>query len=179
MVSAASTKRSGGGMSEQRRHRLRLEISREASRLFWEQGVDGTSGDQIAEAVGLSTRTVWRHFRSKESCAEPIVSQGLEWEMSALRSWPRDLSLEEHFSAETRRFGREASDVEQADNTLAMKMIRLADTEPAYPHCLADGLRPVGTRDGRDHRGATSAPGRRPPGTPARRSSRGCSAGHQ
>ncbi|WP_326690555.1 MULTISPECIES: helix-turn-helix domain-containing protein [unclassified Streptomyces] len=118
-------------MSEQRRHRLRLEISREASRLFWEQGVDGTSGDQIAEAVGLSTRTVWRHFRSKESCAEPIVSQGLEWEMSALRSWPRDLSLEEHFSAETRRFGREASDVEQADNTLAMKMIRLADTEPA------------------------------------------------
>ncbi|SCG02442.1 transcriptional regulator, TetR family, partial [Streptomyces sp. MnatMP-M27] len=59
----ASNKRSG--MSEHRRHRLRLEISREAARLFWEHGVDGTSGDQIAEAVGLSTRTIWRHFRSK------------------------------------------------------------------------------------------------------------------
>ncbi|WP_455356666.1 TetR/AcrR family transcriptional regulator [Streptomyces sp. SYSU K217416] len=118
-------------MSEQRRQRLRLEISREASRLFWDQGVDATSGDQIAEAVGLSTRTIWRHFRSKESCAEPIVTRGLDWEMATLRGWPPQLSLEEHFTAETRRFGREASDAERVDNVLAIKMIRLADTEPA------------------------------------------------
>ncbi|MBQ1162338.1 helix-turn-helix transcriptional regulator, partial [Streptomyces sp. A73] len=85
-------------MSEQRRHRLRLEISREASRLFWERGVAGTSGDRIAEAVGLSTRTVWRHFRSKESCAEPIVAQSVAWELAVLRSWPPHLSLEEHFA---------------------------------------------------------------------------------
>lgn len=65
----AAAKRGGNGMSDERRHRLRLEVSREASRLFWEQGVDATSGDQIAEAVGLSTRTIWRHFRSKESAA--------------------------------------------------------------------------------------------------------------
>ncbi|UCM89815.1 TetR/AcrR family transcriptional regulator [Streptomyces marincola] len=121
----------GGGMSEQRRHRLRLEISREASRLFWEQGVDATSGDQIAEAVGLSTRTIWRHFRSKESCAEPIVAQGVEWEMAVLRSWPRHLSLEEHFTAEHARLGREAADGEAADTRLAMQMIYLADREPA------------------------------------------------
>ncbi|PSM37505.1 TetR family transcriptional regulator [Streptomyces dioscori] len=118
-------------MSEQRRHRLRLEISREASRLFWEQGVDRTSGDQIAEAVGLSTRTIWRHFRSKESCAEPIVTQGVEWEMRTLRDWPAHLSLEERFSTEARRFRTEASAVELADNGLAVRMIRLADTEPA------------------------------------------------
>ncbi|MFH8490821.1 TetR/AcrR family transcriptional regulator [Streptomyces longisporoflavus] len=117
-------------MKEQRRDRLRLEISREASRLFWEQGVDATSGDQIAEAVGLSTRTIWRHFRSKESCAEPIVSRGVAWEMRTLRGWPADLSLEEHFSAEASRFHREADPVEIADNALAMRMIRLADTEP-------------------------------------------------
>ncbi|MER5260380.1 MULTISPECIES: TetR family transcriptional regulator [unclassified Streptomyces] len=127
----ATAKRGGNGMSEQRRHRLRLEISREASRLFWEQGVDATSGDQIAEAVGLSTRTIWRHFRSKESCAEPIVSQGVEWEMRTLRDWPAHQSLEERFSAEASRFRREASAVELADTGLAMRMIRLADTEPA------------------------------------------------
>jgi AcrR family transcriptional regulator len=127
----ASAKRGGGGMSEQRRHRLRLEISREASRLFWEQGVDATSGDQIAEAVGLSTRTIWRHFRSKESCAEPIVTQGVEWEMATLRSWPPALSLEQHFAAESARYRREASDVEVADIRLAMRMILLADREPA------------------------------------------------
>ncbi|NJP99862.1 TetR/AcrR family transcriptional regulator [Streptomyces zingiberis] len=118
-------------MSDQRRHRLRLDVSREAARLFWEQGVDATSGDQIAEAVGLSTRTIWRHFRSKESCAEPIVMRGVEWEMATLRSWPPQRSLEVHFAAESNRFGSEASDVERTDTVLAMKMIRLADTEPA------------------------------------------------
>lgn len=130
MADVASTNRSGTS-SGLRRHRQRLEISREAARMFWEQGVDATTGDQIAEAVGLSTRTVWRHFRSKESCAEPIVSKGVEWEMSALRGWPRELSLEEHLWAEARRYSREADDAEQADDALAMKMILLADKEPA------------------------------------------------
>ncbi|GAA2060799.1 TetR/AcrR family transcriptional regulator [Streptomyces albiaxialis] len=129
MAGAASTKRSG--MSDERRRRLRLEISREAARLFWQQGVDGTSGDQIAEAVGLSTRTIWRHFRSKESCAEPIVTKGVEWEMSMLRNWPPELSLEDHLIEETRRYAREATDADRADDGLAIKMINLADREPA------------------------------------------------
>ncbi|GAA1932437.1 TetR/AcrR family transcriptional regulator [Streptomyces durmitorensis] len=117
-------------MSERRRHRLRLEISREASRLFWAQGVDATSGDQIADAVGLSTRTIWRHFRSKESCAEPIVTQGVEWEMRTLRDWPANLSLEDHLAAEVARHHNAADAGEQADTLLAIKMIRLADHEP-------------------------------------------------
>ncbi|NEB77394.1 TetR/AcrR family transcriptional regulator [Streptomyces sp. SID14478] len=118
-------------MSEVRRARLRLEISREAARLFWEQGVAATSGDQIAQAVGLSTRTIWRHFRSKESCAEPIVMQGVVTLMSVLRAWPRESSLEGHLAAELTRLGRERPPVDLADEMLAMKMIRLADTEPA------------------------------------------------
>ncbi|MFI6347402.1 TetR/AcrR family transcriptional regulator [Streptomyces sp. NPDC050560] len=124
-------KRAGGGMSEQRRARLRLEISREAARLFWEQGVAATSGDQIAEAVGLSTRTIWRHFRSKESCAEPIVMQGVVTLMSMLRNWPQRSSLEEHLAAELIKLSQETPPVAVSDEMLAMKMIRLADTEPA------------------------------------------------
>ncbi|MEW1928202.1 helix-turn-helix domain-containing protein [Streptomyces sp. NPDC088360] len=116
-------------MSEQRRTRLRLEISREAARLFWEQGVTSTSGDQIAEAVGLSTRTIWRHFRSKESCAEPIVMHGVLTLLSVLRRWPRQKSIEDHLAAELAGLGGKAP-VELADEMLAMKMIRLADTEP-------------------------------------------------
>ncbi|TSB31843.1 TetR/AcrR family transcriptional regulator [Streptomyces benahoarensis] len=118
-------------MSEARRARLRLEISREAARLFWEQGVAATSGDQIAAAVGLSTRTIWRHFRSKESCAEPIVLQGTVTLMSVLRDWPRERSLEEHLDAELVRFRDEGPPVGLADERLGRKMIRLADTEPA------------------------------------------------
>ncbi|MEV4046267.1 helix-turn-helix domain-containing protein [Streptomyces sp. NPDC049744] len=118
-------------MSDQRRARLRLDISREAARLFWERGVAATSGDQIAEAVGLSTRTIWRHFRSKESCAEPIIAQGVVTMMSVLRSWPRESSLEDHLGSELARLGREKPPVDLADEMLAIKMIRLADTEPA------------------------------------------------
>ncbi|WP_247197639.1 TetR/AcrR family transcriptional regulator [Streptomyces sp. GESEQ-35] len=127
----ATEKSGGGGMSDVRRTRLRLEISRDAARLFWEQGVAATSGDQIAQAVGLSTRTIWRHFRSKESCAEPIVMQGVVTLMSVLRGWLRETSLEDHLAAELTRLGHEKPPVDLADEMLAMKMIRLADTEPA------------------------------------------------
>jgi AcrR family transcriptional regulator len=126
----ATRTRHASGMSEQRRQRLRLEISREAARLFWDRGVAATSGDQIAQAVGLSTRTVWRHFRSKESCAEPIVTKSVEWGMDVLRSWPRQLSLEDHFAAEVA--GYDVGDsTEVADVMLATRMVRLSDSEPA------------------------------------------------
>ncbi|QDL74258.1 TetR/AcrR family transcriptional regulator [Streptomyces malaysiensis subsp. malaysiensis] len=126
----AAVKRSGGRMSEQRRLRLRLEISREAARLFWEQGVAATSVDQIAATVGLSTRTIWRHFRSKESCAEPIVMRGVVTLMSVLCRWPRQISLEDHLTAEITGLGHGTPHVDLADEMLAMKMIRLAHTEP-------------------------------------------------
>ncbi|RFU88482.1 TetR family transcriptional regulator [Streptomyces triticagri] len=119
------------GTSEQRRHRIRLEISREASRLFWEQGVAATRGDQIGEAVGLSTRTVWRHFRSKESCAEPIILHGVAWEMAALRRWKPELSLDDHLAAEMNSRGRGTDRAERDDDALAMKMIALSTREPA------------------------------------------------
>jgi AcrR family transcriptional regulator len=123
--------RKRGAMSELRRQRVRLEISREASRLFWEQGVAATTGAQIAAAVGLSTRTIWRHFRSKESCAEPIVLRGVRREMSLLRSWPRHLSLEEHLTAELREYARGATRADHVDDALAIRMAVLATTEPA------------------------------------------------
>ncbi len=123
--------RVGPGTSEQRRCRIRLEISREASRLFWEQGVAATSGGQIGEAAGLSTRTVWRHFRSKASCAEPIILHGVEWEVAALRRWKPELSLDGHLADEMSRHARDADRAERADDALAMKMIALSNKEPA------------------------------------------------
>src|SRR5690606_6391903 len=46
----------------------RLAVARKAAQLFLERGFSGTSGDDIAEACGLSKRTIWRYFRNKESC---------------------------------------------------------------------------------------------------------------
>jgi AcrR family transcriptional regulator len=83
-------------MSERRRALQRLEISREAIRLFREQGVTATSGEQIAEGVGLSARTLWRYFRSKESCVEPVLGLSVDAFVDTLRRWPPDRSLDEH-----------------------------------------------------------------------------------
>ncbi|MEV6282713.1 helix-turn-helix domain-containing protein [Kribbella sp. NPDC051770] len=109
--------------------KTRLAISRAATQLFWEQGVAATTGDQIAAAAGVSVRTVWRHFRTKESCAEPIVAHSWSWFLATWRSWPDDLSLEEHVAAEEKR--RNLSPQQQADDRAAAQMIVLSRTEPA------------------------------------------------
>ncbi|MFF0816552.1 TetR family transcriptional regulator [Rhodococcus sp. NPDC003318] len=46
--------------------RFRLQVVSEALRLFSEQGYEATSVDEIAEAAGISRRTFFRQFRSKE-----------------------------------------------------------------------------------------------------------------
>ncbi len=118
-------------MSERRRRRLLLDISREAARLFWEQGVTATTGEQIADAMGLSVRTLWRHFRNKESCAEPIIEQNVEALMAMLRRWPAHLSLEDHFAAEFAERVREPDVRRSTDDLISIQMVGLADTEPA------------------------------------------------
>ncbi len=117
-----------GGMSDQRRERVRLEISREAARLFWEQGVADTTGEQIADAVCLSARTIWRYFRNKESCAEPVMTQTVEESVAIMRRWPRERSLEDHLVAWVAE--RPRGSEQEADDWAARKMIVLAETEP-------------------------------------------------
>lgn len=120
-----------GAMSDRRRERIRLDISREAANLFWQQGVAGTSGEQIADAVGLSVRTLWRYFRNKESCAEPIISRNIDELMEMLRRWPAQLSLEDHLTAQWSERAREPDARRSADDLIAIRMVGLADTEPA------------------------------------------------
>lgn len=106
-----------------------MEISREAARLFWAQGVAATSGEQIAQAVGLSVRTLWRHFRTKESCAEPIVEAYGEWFVAALRGWPRDQSVEQYMAAVRDSLVRTPEQV--VDDIAGVHLVALGDTEPA------------------------------------------------
>jgi AcrR family transcriptional regulator len=121
--------RKSGAMSDKRRERIRLEISREAVRLFWEQGVDATTGEQIAEAVGLSVRTLWRYFRNKESCVEPVLAQDAEEFVAVLRRWPRNRSLEEHLVAWATN--RTQDPDQRAYDLAVIRMTVLAEKEPA------------------------------------------------
>jgi AcrR family transcriptional regulator len=120
--------RRSGRKSEQRHQRIRLEISREAARLFWEHGVAATSGEQIASAVGISVRTLWRYFRNKESCAEPVLAQDGEEFVAVLRRWPRGVSLEDHLVEWA--INRSKDPDQRAYDEAVIKMTVLSEKEP-------------------------------------------------
>ncbi|MTE17622.1 TetR family transcriptional regulator [Streptomyces sp. TRM43335] len=82
-------------LTEERKAAIRLEIAHAAVGLFIAQGVAATTGEQIGQAVGVSARTVWRYFPSKESCVRPLFSTGIDAIADALRRWPADRPLEE------------------------------------------------------------------------------------
>lgn len=54
------------GLRERTRRAVRAELSRVAVELFSTRGYDGTTVDEIAKAAGLSKRSFFRYFPSKE-----------------------------------------------------------------------------------------------------------------
>lgn len=107
----------------------RLEVARQAARLILERGVAGTSGDDIARASGLSTRTLWRYFRTKESCVEPLFADSTLRFGSLLREWPRQVSLETFL--QERLAPDRKTPQEMADDALARRLVALLPQEPA------------------------------------------------
>jgi AcrR family transcriptional regulator len=107
----------------------RLAVSRHACALFWERGVSATSGDDIASAAGLSTRTIWRYFRTKESCVEPVLAKSLDRFLAVMDRWPPELSLAEHLAADVVTHPLAPQDVD--DEVSAMRIATMTPVEPA------------------------------------------------
>lgn len=107
----------------------RLAVSRLAAALFWQRGVAGTSGDDIAAAAGLSTRTVWRYFRSKEACVEPLLARSTDRFIAILNRWPLDLSLSDHLAADSAAHPLSPQDIE--DEMSALRIATMSANEPA------------------------------------------------
>ncbi|MFJ4278394.1 helix-turn-helix domain-containing protein [Streptomyces massasporeus] len=72
-------------LTERRRAETRMEIAEEAVRLFTAKGVAAVTAEDIASASGVSTRTLWRYFRSKEECVRPLLTTGLDLLTDRLR----------------------------------------------------------------------------------------------
>ncbi|MER5474997.1 TetR/AcrR family transcriptional regulator [Streptomyces sp. NPDC002935] len=114
-------------LTDERKAETRLEIARAAVELFVDQGVAATTGEQIAQVVGVSARTLWRYFPSKESCASPLFAAGIDAIAVALRAWPTDRPLEDVLvRASTTAEGAVASPQPPRVRTL----LRLTRTEP-------------------------------------------------
>ncbi|WP_429593997.1 TetR/AcrR family transcriptional regulator [Sphingomonas zeicaulis] len=112
-----------------RRDDVRLRISREAARLFLSHGVAEVSGDAIGAAAGVSTRTVWRHFRNKESCIEPVLTVSIQRFARILKDWPLDDTLEAHLRVAMPLDGESPTLI--SDGAMAVRLVALCDKEPA------------------------------------------------
>ncbi|AWE48559.1 TetR/AcrR family transcriptional regulator [Streptomyces nigra] len=112
-------------LAERRRTALRLETARAAVRLFASQGVTGTTGEQIAQCVGISARTLWRHFPTKESCVRPLLTAGLDAATDQLRHWPPQVPLLDYLTDSCRRGTLPSVDPAVLD------LIRMTVDEPA------------------------------------------------
>jgi len=130
-------------LSESRKDEIRLEIAIAAVRLFTEQGLDGTSVAQIADAAGIATRTLWRYFPSKEACAAPLLSFGLDRFTSYVRDLPAERPLVEA-ADDTRWFSDAASPTRVL---LVIDLLRLTHTEPlldaVWSRCYSEAVAPL------------------------------------
>ncbi|WP_307787662.1 helix-turn-helix domain-containing protein [Mycolicibacterium sp. S2-37] len=115
--------------SDDRQAQARLRVSRLACELFWEHGVAATSGDDIAAAAGLSTRTIWRYFRSKESCVEPVLALSAQRFIASAYRWPAEMSLADHLAADTAQ--HPLTEEEITDVRAALRIATMSATDPA------------------------------------------------
>lgn len=107
----------------------RLDVSRHAARLFWENGFDATSGDDIAAAAGISKRTVWRYFRSKEACVEPVLKVNEQRFIAMLREWPKHESIETYLNKAMIDFVANYDSI--PDSIAAIRILAILNQEPA------------------------------------------------
>jgi AcrR family transcriptional regulator len=70
--------------------RTREALRQAALVRFLAQGVEATSAEQIASDAGVSLRTFYRHFTSKQDLLFADFDAGLHWFRSALAARPAD-----------------------------------------------------------------------------------------
>jgi AcrR family transcriptional regulator len=82
-----------------RSERTREALRKAALVRFLAQGVEDTSADQIAADAGVSLRTFYRHFASKQDLLFADYDAGVEWFRAALASQSGEESLIESVHA--------------------------------------------------------------------------------
>ncbi|MCM3920553.1 TetR/AcrR family transcriptional regulator [Frankia sp. AiPs1] len=78
------------GLRERTRQAVRREIAETANALFVERGFDVTTIDDIAAAVGMSQRSVFRYFATKEEIVLGKFDLVVDDMLTTLRARPAD-----------------------------------------------------------------------------------------
>ncbi|MGI9824357.1 TetR/AcrR family transcriptional regulator [Agromyces sp. Marseille-Q5079] len=78
-------------LTERRKAATELEIARAAAVLFAEHGAEQVTTETIAGAAGISLRTFYRYFPTKEDAVAPLLVVGAgEWRAAIAASAPGD-----------------------------------------------------------------------------------------
>ncbi|GGX52189.1 TetR family transcriptional regulator [Streptomyces minutiscleroticus] len=78
----------GPGLRERKKRRTRDALLRSALELFAVQGYEGTTVDEIADAVDVSQRTFFRYFANKEETVFAVAEMAEEHFVRTLRARP-------------------------------------------------------------------------------------------
>ncbi|WP_181871652.1 TetR/AcrR family transcriptional regulator [Sphaerisporangium album] len=78
------------GLRERTRRTVQKEIAEAAQRLFVERGYEATTIDDVAAEVGMSPRSVFRYFATKEDIVVGKLGFVAEEMLQALRDRPAD-----------------------------------------------------------------------------------------
>src|SRR5580658_4099873 len=71
-----------GGLRERKKRLMRQQLSDTATRMFLERGFDAVRVAEVAEACGVSEKTVFNYFPTKEA----LILDRLEATMAALKT---------------------------------------------------------------------------------------------
>src|SRR3954454_20123439 len=92
------------GLRERKKQQTREQIARVAMKLFAKRGFDAVTVAEVADAAGVSEKTVFNYFPAKEDLVFPDGEQRWEELLEAIRDRPPGTSLVTVFRAETDRF---------------------------------------------------------------------------
>ena len=81
------------GKTAQRRHRTRFDLTAAARRMTAEHGLSGFTLEELCASVGISRRTFFNHFASKEDVVVGVALDDDDEALDAYASSPRDPRL--------------------------------------------------------------------------------------
>ncbi|MFK4731438.1 TetR family transcriptional regulator [Agromyces mediolanus] len=117
-------------LTERRKAATQLEIAKAAAVLFAEHGADRVTAESIAAAAGVSLRTFYRYFRTKEDAVGPLLAVGaVTWQEALAASGPGDPSRA--FPELIRRVLTPAGEPEREALRWTHGLLRAAADDPA------------------------------------------------
>ncbi|MGW7517430.1 TetR/AcrR family transcriptional regulator [Streptomyces sp. NPDC054796] len=89
-------------LTERRKAETQMEIARTAAALFSEHGAGSVTAEGIAREAGVSLRTFYRYFRTKEEAVAPLLTGGVRQWLDDLAAAPPGLPVAEALESAVR-----------------------------------------------------------------------------